>query len=152
MFPCGFRSAPCRFNPRLPLLEGDEGPCRSVPRRCLQFQSTPPVAGRRWLTLPGLARFVALFQSTPPVAGRRWQWSEGSPRRVCRFNPRLPLLGGDGVACHAALVAYAMFQSTPPVAGRRWAESATVFPALPLFQSTPPVAGRRWWCAMVSPR
>ena len=105
------------FNPRLPLPGGDaeKNDHRDNGR---QFQSTPPVAGRRCagegFAMPdhivsihasrcreAMQRFFRsmkddfLFQSTPPVAGRRCEQTSH-----CCFHT-------------------SKFQSTPPVAGRR---------------------------------
>ena len=85
-----------------------------------EFQSTPPVAGRRCVCrhIPPSSDYS--FQSTPPVAGRRCDQNPrpGHPVRG-RFNPRLPLLGGDAAARASPSPAHRQFQSTPPVAGRR---------------------------------
>ncbi len=110
---------------------------------------------------------VPEFQSTPPVAGRRCRSTPPSSRWRTSFNPRLPLLGGDALVYPGETTPNGPFQSTPPVAGRRC--SAIQSPAAHqktvsihasrcweamravaagccsrlLFQSTPPVAGRR---------
>ncbi|TXT28779.1 MAG: hypothetical protein FD131_2866 [Rhodocyclaceae bacterium] len=61
----------------------------------VEFQSTPPVAGRRCTTVGGVASATVLFQSTPPVAGRRCRGGRRRKRTMQSFNPRPPLPGGD---------------------------------------------------------
>ena len=126
-------------------------------------------ASRCWEAMPHPCQrqqTASQFQSTPPVAGRRCYSGDAAATDTKCFNPRLPLLGGDAlrgspttticwVSIHASRCWEAMrsislrlrffrsFQSTPPVAGRRCPQPAASAPSATTFQSTPPVAGRR---------
>ncbi len=82
------------FNPRLPLLGGDAG------RYLLEWvgMGVSIHASRCWEAMLSFRRDVALdtqFQSTPPVAGRRCLGRSSVHSANGGFNPRLPLLGGD---------------------------------------------------------
>ena len=83
----------CGFNPRPPLRAGDDG--RVASNTC-----------------------TGLFQSTPALAGGRWlpRAIESGPNNS--FNPRPPLRAGDGVPPYHAIY-IAQFQSTPALAGGR---------------------------------
>jgi len=179
------------FNPRLPLPGGDAesqtrerlakiavsihaSRCREAMRRTggrtqneYQFQSTPPVAGRRCSGLALMVDDVGTFQSTPPVAGRRCIVPEYHHGYLGVFQSTPPVAGrrcvttvlapsvAARVSIHASRCREAMlsgmiasgpaspFQSTPPVAGRRCPRCTAEAKGNSRFQSTPPVAGRR---------
>jgi len=159
-------SASRSFNPRPPLPGGDAADfsefakylpvsihaprCReAMPPRlgmrntATEFQSTPPVAGRRCPCGGRLAWPEVSFQSTPPVAGRRCgaavyathptTVSIHAPRcREAMPAPVAPTVEQRKVSIHAPRCREAM----RPEAGDVVAEFGE-------FQSTPPVAGRR---------
>ena len=154
------------FNPRLPLLGGDAQNAPTVSSQNVRFNPRLPLlGGDAYFGSLQTAHFME-FQSTPPVAGRRCSAATVQVTSSKSFNPRLPLLGGDAadgqrdtaartVSIHASrcweamrqhplcACAFGWFQSTPPVAGRRCQSLITQGLEKFEFQSTPPVAGRR---------
>ena len=107
------------------------------------------------------------FQSTPPVSGKRCPVAGCPACRSTRFNPRLPFPGSDAPRAWVQYLQNKLFQSTPPVSGKRCPRRegfsvkqrlvsihASRFreampyrvidpPRVGRFQSTPPVSGKR---------
>jgi len=92
------------------------------------------------------------FQSTPPVSGRRcfgrrvaFIGIDGVSIHAPRFREAMPKM--------ALVKAYILrFQSTPPVSGRRCPTYESIGASTRKFQSTPPVSGRRCVGGLVSQR
>ncbi len=130
-----------RFNPRPPLLAGDDQVARQRGVQ-LAFQSAPAIAGGRcklgktanlvtgvsirarhcWRAMAailGATEVASVFQSAPAIAGGRCAWRCSEHTSQVGFNPRPPLLAGDGVA-PAGAGCWVRFQSAPAIAGGRW--------------------------------
>ena len=60
-----------------------------------QFQSTPPVAGRRCRKLPAILATLSSFNPRLPLPGGDAGTHRIKLHRYRCFNPRLPLPGGD---------------------------------------------------------
>ena len=97
---------------------------RRIRRTCSihQFQSTPPVSGRRCYREDEKRHSPRSFQSTPPVSGRRCvtQHLPGRGIDVSIHAPRFREAMPEGVRRNRLSV---LFQSTPPVSGRRCIKS-----------------------------
>ena len=133
----------------------------------IAFQSTPPVAGERFVICTSSA------WRTRPVSIHAPRCRGAMPLAVPAW-PSVPFVSIHAPRCRGAMhrktsgsARFDPFQSTPPVAGERCAEQSTFFkpprqrfnprpplpgsdatscahtPAAELFQSTPPVAGER---------
>jgi len=131
------------FNPRPPFPGGDAWIADDSQLKIAEFQSTPPVSGRRCGAEKPEMLIYALgkFQSTPPVSGRRCIVNGGgraAGRQVSIHAPRFreAML----VMCWYSL-STSMFQSTPPVSGRRCASTTLPWPTPSCFNPRPPFPG-----------
>ena len=111
--------SPICFNPRLPLPGGDAATVR--PRVImLEFQSTPPVAGRRcgaWLVPRHATLTVSIHASRCREAMPRFR--VGQEEAKCRVSIHASRCREAMPGWLAIAPSSLSFQSTPPVAGRR---------------------------------
>ena len=126
------------FNPRLPLPGGDA----KYTRAAIEYAEVSIHASRCREAMRGDGYSPGRqygFQSTPPVAGRRCISMENTRAGLPCFNPRLPLPGGDApairrdqrqssVSIHASRCREAMPDCARPASGR----CAGFNPRLPL--------------------
>ena len=80
------------------------------------------------------------FQSTPPVSGRRCPFLGRRQQAAACFNPRPPFPGGDARLRQAPTKSRS-FQSTPPVSGRRCFCFSTFMNSKFCFNPRPPFPG-----------
>ena len=105
-----------RFNPRPPLPGGDAAVSQNVGIN-IPVSIHAPRCREAMQAAFGGAEQIDQFQSTPPVAGRRCLHRLPQRRRQTSFNPRPPLPGGDARSVSEPTCFTASFNPRPPLPG-----------------------------------